>query len=147
MNKNNLTIEKFSEKYKDKGGFVKLNELIKELKTQDQIAQHFSVTRYTIRSWSKAFFGKIYDPRLGRRGMHIEAILDFMKTHSKEESEQTFKNTNRDYYNEALFLAEKQELWSETTKSPTPTESLPCTQFSQAENHVEPLEENNLTNL
>lgn len=113
-----ITVEQFNEKYKDKGGYAKLHEMVSELRTYREIYKYFEVSRLAVRNWTVRFYGKRYDPRPLRRERRIQFVLDFMKNHTLDESIETFKYENGDYFREAVFLAEKEGIYPESGKAP-----------------------------
>lgn len=106
-----MNIKDFNEKYRDKGGFAKLYEMMSELESHNAISEHFGVTREAMRSWPIELLGKPYDPRMDRREVRINAILEFMKEYSEYESKVAFQNGSKEYFAEALFLAYKQGVY------------------------------------
>lgn len=112
-----LTLEKFNDKYGYRGGFAKLNEMIRELKTQNEICAHFKIGKETLRDWSRKFFGKQYDPRVERREKKVEILLNIMRTNSEKRCQWMLKHENREYYTEALFLAYKEGTYKKPSNS------------------------------
>lgn len=106
----------FNQKYADKGGFSKLHEMITSEKTQEEIADYFGVTKEALRDWTISFFGERYDPRYDRREKRIDTLIEYMKTHSEQETKEAFRFENKEYYQEALFLAYKQGIYQERGK-------------------------------
>lgn len=53
-------IERFNEKYKDKGGFDKFMELVNDLATLDKIGKYFGFSRQNAAGLYKSFFNKKY---------------------------------------------------------------------------------------
>lgn len=119
-----ITIERFNEKYKHYGGYAKLNEMMHDLKTQEDICKQFKVGRMTVRGWTKRIFGQTYDPRAARRKRRVKYIYDYMKKHSLYASKEMFKYENQDYFREALNLAKREGIYPEAEETPSSPFSL-----------------------
>lgn len=106
------TIEQFNNKYKEKGGYEKFYKMVYlDNDTQSNISKHFGVRRETVRLWMKNLFGRTFDSRLERRDRKVTYMIEYMKNHSYEEMMEFFKFENKDYIQEALFLANQQGLY------------------------------------
>jgi predicted transcriptional regulator len=112
-----MTIDKFNYRYKEKGGFGKLHEMVVDLNcSQKDISKYFGASKTSVKFWIVDLFGGI-DTRHERRDRRINNILEFMKTHNEYESSQAFKHENSEYYTEALFLAYKEGIYSNQANS------------------------------
>lgn len=109
-----MTIDQFNYKYGSKGGFAQLYKMLyDDSKTQYEIAAHFGVTQPGVRGWIKDLFGRTPDTRLARRARRVNAMIEYMRTHTEYEASQVFRYENEDYYTEAVFLAYKQGIYGE----------------------------------
>ena len=114
-----MTIDKFNFKYGAKGGFQQLYRMVvDEKQSQNQVANHFGVTREGVRVWMRDLFNGV-NVREERRVKRVEVMIDFMKEHSEYESGQAFKFENEEYYTEALFLAYKMGIYNLNSKTPS----------------------------
>ncbi|MBN2541411.1 hypothetical protein JXI42_00940 [bacterium] len=52
--------ERFEQKYKDKGGFAKFKQMINNLKTLEEIGEHFGFSRQNAAGLFYSFFGRAY---------------------------------------------------------------------------------------
>lgn len=100
-----MTIKEFENKYKDKGGLLKLTELTSLLCTQEYIAKQFGVSKESIRLWIPEIFGYNYDPRKGRETAIKIGMLNFGRKNAKKEFTLAFKGSP--YYKEVKNLLEK----------------------------------------
>lgn len=95
-----MTIEEFTKKYKDQGGFNTLLKMRTELETLLSISNHFGVSRERTRQWMKEFFGN-YDPRYERRKRRIASVKSLLQEHGKEELLKIYPSVNKEYLKEA----------------------------------------------
>jgi len=106
-----MNIAEFNVKYKDKGGFSKLNELRGLMFTYAYIGDHFGVSRERAKQWILEAFGENESPRKGRRERIVESMLDFAKFHSEEEFNEAFCLGNQDWVLQALTEARQRGLY------------------------------------
>ena len=96
-----MIVKEFEEKYKDKGGIVKLTEMRSLAETQQSIAEHFGVSKERVRHWMYEFFGSQYDARSDRKQSIIEGMIDFGMINGLDEFNSAFKGIST-YYKDAL---------------------------------------------
>lgn len=104
-----MTVQKFEEKYGDKGGINKLTELRSLLFTQKYIANHFGVTKERARQWILEFFGEPYNPIADRRDAIMLNMVDFAKNNTKRQFDLAFRGTQ--YYREVLSICIEQKIY------------------------------------
>lgn len=71
-------IERFNQKYKDKGGYAQLLKMIEGLATLDQIGKHFGFSRQNSAGIYKSFFDKNYGEIQKRRRLRRQ--MDMLNT-------------------------------------------------------------------
>ena len=112
-----LDLEKFEEKYKDKGGIRMLARLSSLLFTREYIANHFGVSKPRVGQWMKDGFGYDYDPRPDRRKVIMDNMVEFARHNPKDRFDFAFgKNGGKnmqllDYYKEALERCHKEKIY------------------------------------
>lgn len=97
-----MNIDRFNEKYIDKGGVAKLAEMRAEMRPQGYIARHFGVSRERVKQWIKDMFGTDHDMRKARREKTIREMIEFARNHTKKEVWQQFKSNTPSYRREAI---------------------------------------------
>lgn len=107
-----MTVKEFEDKYKEKGGMQKLTELRSLFYNQKYIATHFGVSRERVRQWMVEFFGSAYDPRMDRKEMIINSMVEFAHNNPKKDFDAAFRGT--EYYKEALEKCNKENLYVST---------------------------------
>ena len=105
-----MTIQKFEEKYKDKGGIEKLTEMRALLFSQRHIANHFGVTRDRVRQWTIQFFGRTYDPRPEKKDAIIASMFEFAQHNSFAEFRFAF--LRNEYYKETLKICKDRKIYA-----------------------------------
>lgn len=95
-----MTSKEFERRYSDRGGFAKLCELKSLLYTYEAIAEHFRVSKTSVRSWMKDLFETYYDSRKERREITVNNMVEFARTHQFKEFRYTFRKSS--YYKPAL---------------------------------------------
>ena len=104
-----MTIETFNYKYREKGGYVQFYKMLMEDNcTQKQIAEHFAVSKTSVKLWKTNMLPSA-DPRLERRSRKIDVIIAYLETHSEYETKRIFRHTNKGYLREALFLSSRKK--------------------------------------
>tara|TARA_R100000789_G_scaffold97681_1_gene100513 strand:+ start:786 stop:1130 length:345 start_codon:yes stop_codon:yes gene_type:complete len=95
-------IRYFDEKYVVQGGIKRLTEMKNNLRTLDDIAEQFNVSKERVTQWMVEFFDERYDPREERRNRKIHFMLKYLKKHGIDGFEKVSKYVNKSYKEEAL---------------------------------------------
>lgn len=107
-----MTKQEFNQKYASKGGIDTLNYLVKELYTNQYIAEHFGVTKEAVRQWLKELYGvEQVSRRVQRQEKVISGMLEFAKTHSLEEFREAYSFISNHYYEIALQEAISRKIY------------------------------------
>ncbi len=106
-----ITLKKFEEKYKEKGGMKKLGQLRALYFRTEYIAKHFGVTAGIVRQWMWNFFGGEYDPRPDIKDATIAGMFEFALHNTKEEVSFAFGGT--EYYPELLKLIKERKVYED----------------------------------
>ena len=95
-----MNAENFNNKYRDKGGIVKLSEMIALLFPLSEIGKHFGFTKTRARQIISRIYGEPYDPRKCRKDALIKVMTLFAKHNDKKTFIRAF--SKKDCFREAL---------------------------------------------
>lgn len=129
-----MTSEEFNEKYKDKGGIAKLNELRALMFTHKYIGDHFGVSKERAKQWIVHLFGESYDPRVIRRERIIDSMIDFANLHSESELIEAFCFANNEWVLQAIAEAHQRGIYTSTQNSEKPHLDNPGVEKQQENN-------------
>lgn len=85
-----MTRDEFDVKYKDKGGFARLVDMMNDNLTQRFIARHFGISRSAVALWSEQMLNRSYDPRKTRKEKIIDVMLKFAEKHSFQDFKEAY---------------------------------------------------------
>ena len=97
-----MSKESFEIKYKDKGGLIKLREMMNDNETLSDIGRHFGVTRDRVRQWVHEYFQIKYDPRYARRQIVVDFIRETVMKYGEKDALKKLRGMNKTYIKEAL---------------------------------------------
>lgn len=87
-----MNIVNFDYKYKDKGGFRIIKEMMASNMTKKSIALHFGVSTPRVKQWIEDLTGERYDPRRKRRAARIEESKKILKEIGLEKAKKIYRN-------------------------------------------------------
>lgn len=94
--------KQFDNLHKTKGGYSQLKRMVARRYTLSDIATHFGVGKNAVRLWCRELFGNNYDPRLERRKLIVEEMIDYAQKHPEEEFKEYYLPKSKYYYYIAL---------------------------------------------
>jgi hypothetical protein len=100
-----MNTKEFNGKYRNKGGMNMLARMRADLSPQKVISHHFGVSQEAVRKWMLEFFGEKYDPRLQRREISIERMVQFYKDTSMESFKRAYRGSA--YYQRVIKIIQE----------------------------------------